>query len=109
MATIKVYDADGKEYNLAFTLRTIKYMSNNGFNVEEAKNDSIFGIPRLFAGAFLVNHRDVKEDKIDEIWANIEDKEGFSNALISMFNEPIEKLYSEPEDDSKKAKWEVVR
>lgn len=107
--SIKIKDADGKEYTLAYTLRTIKQMSDNGFNINEAVSNPISGIPQLFAGAFLAYHRTTPKDKIDEIWAQIEHKEDFINALSSMYNEPVEKLFGEPAEDSKKATWEVVK
>ncbi len=109
MATIKVYDADGKDYVLAYTLRTVKQMSDNGFNIEEAGANPISGIPKLFAGAFLANHRTISRAKIDEIWEQICDKEGFVTALVELYNAPVEKLFGEPADDAKKAKWEVIK
>lgn len=109
MATIKVYDADGKDYVLTYTLRTVKQMSDNGFNIDEAGSNPITGIPKLFAGAFLANHRTISPAKIDEIWAQICDKEAFITALVELYNDPVSKLFGEPADDAKKAKWEVIK
>lgn len=110
MATIKIFDeTDGKEYELLFTLRTIKQMGANGFNIDSAINNPVIGIPQLFAGAFLAKHRTVPQDKIDAIFSQIEDKEGFIPALVELYNAPVDKLFGEPAEDAKKAKWEVVK
>lgn len=109
MATIKIYDADGKDFVLTYTLKSVKQMADNGFNIAEASNNPISGIPKLFAGAFLANHRTVSQAKIDELWENIEDKEGFVTVLVELYNEPVNKLFGEPEENAKKVKWEVIK
>ena len=109
MATIKLNDADGKDYTLSFNLRSVKQMADNGFNIQDAIDNPVSGIPKLFAGAFLRYHRTLPQNKIDELWDSIENKEGFITALVELFNEPIEKLFGEPEENAKKAKWEVIK
>lgn len=109
MATIKIKSADGKkDYTLAFTLRTVKQMADNGFKINEAAENPISGVPALFAGAFLVYHRTASRAEIDEIWQTIPNKEEFISALVDLYNAPVEKLFGEP-DDEKKASWEVVK
>lgn len=109
MATIKINDADGKEYTLSFNLKTVRQMSDNGFNIQQVSENPITLIPRLFAGAFLRYHRTIPQSKIDEIWEQIEDKEGFITALVELYNDPVDKLFGEPEETAKKAKWEIVK
>lgn len=110
MATIKIFDeTDGKEYELLFTLRTIKQMGANGFNINIVADNPIIGIPQLFAGAFLAKHRTISQDKVDSIFEQIEDKEGFVNALCDLYNAPVDKLFGEPDENAKKARWEVVK
>lgn len=109
MATIKITDADGKAYELTYTLKSVKQMADNGFNIVEASNNPVSGIPRLFAGAFIANHRTVPQAKIDELWNGIDDKEGFVSVLVDLYNEPINKLFGEPEANAKKVTWEVVK
>lgn len=107
--SIKIKDADGKEYELTYNLRTIKMMSDNGFKAEEAIDNPGVGVPQLFAGAFLAKHRTVPRAKIDEIWEQIEGKDEFILALAQCYNDPVEKLLGEPEEGAKKATWEVVK
>ena len=108
MATIKI-TVDDKEYTLAFNKKTIMQMSDNGFRIEKAREDYVSGIPQLFAGSFLRFHRTITEKEIDAIWNMIPDKLGFIEALIGLYNEQIEQIFGEPEDDEKKASWEVVK
>lgn len=109
MATIKLTDGDGKDYTLSFNLKSVKQMSDNGFKIQEAIDNPVSGIPKLFAGAFLRFHRTIPQVKIDELWEQVEGKEDFITALVELYNDPIEKLFGEPEDTAKKAKWEVIK
>jgi len=107
--SIKIKDAEGKDYTLSYDLRSVKQMADNGFNINTASDNYVVGIPQLFEGAFLRYHRTISRSKINEIWAQITDKPGFISALVEMYNEPVEALFGEPEDDAKKATWEVVK
>lgn len=108
MATTVKIKHEGIEYTLGFTKRTIKIMSESGFTYDKFLADSAIQFGTLFAGAFLWKHRNLRADKIDEIWSAVGDKDGFMPVLIQMYQECIEDLYDEPEDDAKKAVWEVV-
>lgn len=109
MTTIKI-SLDGKDYTLAFTRRTVTQMADNGFDITKALNENIVGgIPQLFAGAFLKYHRTMSQNEIDNVWDAIPNKEDFLTKLVEMYNEPITALFGEPEDDAKKATWEVVK
>ena len=109
MATIKIKSADGnKEYTLGFTKKTIKEMAGNGFNISEAVDNYVVGVPKLFEGAFLRYHRQAKQSEIDSVWESIGEKPAFIEALVTMYNEQLEELFGEPEDE-KKAVWEVVK
>lgn len=109
MATIKLFDADGKDYSLTYTLKSVKQMADNGFNIQDCSDNPVAGIPKLFAGAFLAYHRTLPQAKIDELWASVGNKEEFIPVLVELYNDPINKLFGEPEDDAKKAKWEVIK
>lgn len=109
MATIKIYDADGKDYSLSFNLRSIRQMADNGFNIQQAVDNPAVGIPKLFAGGFLRYHRTLPQAKIDELWASIEGKEDFISALVDLYNDPITKLLGEPDETAKKSRWEVIQ
>ena len=109
MATTVSIKVNDREYTLAFSKATIKQMSEAGFVIEDARRDYVKGIPQLFAGAFLRYHRTASAKEIDDIWDKIPNKMDFTDTLITMYNEQLNELFGEPEDDAKKAMWEVVK
>ena len=59
----------------------------------------------LFAGAFLANHRFVKQEVIDEIFSKMTNKSELIGKLAEMYNEPIMTLIDEPEDAEGNLDW----
>lgn len=104
--SIKI-EHDGKTYTLSYTKRTIKEMEASGFIAEEVDRMPATMIPRLFNGAFLRNHRFVKDPVKEEIYARLADKAGLIEVLVSMYNEALAELVDEPEDEAKKVRWTV--
>ena len=109
MATTINIKVDDKQYTLEYSKATIKQMSEGGFVINEARRDYVKGIPQLFEGAFIKNHRTASAKEIDAIWEMIPDKMDFIDVLIGMYNEQLEGLFGEPADDAKKAVWEAVK
>lgn len=106
--SIKITANDGKDYTLGYTRKTVTLMSQSGFNIEDVKDKPIVALPQLFAGAFLKNHRYIKDNVIDDIWKTLPNKEDLILALIEMYQEPINALIDEPEESEKNSTWEVV-
>lgn len=104
--SIKI-EHDGKTYTLSYTKRTVKEMEASGFIAEEVGLKPATMVPMLFSGAFLRNHRFVKEPVKEEIYGLITDKPGLINVLVDMYNEALAELVDEPEDEAKKVKWTV--
>lgn len=98
------FSFDGKDYTLAFTRNTVKMMEANGFNAEELKSKPNLNIERLFAGAFLANHKHIQQNVIDKIFQKLPDKEKLLAKLIEMYNEPVEALFAEP-DEGNAVSW----
>ena len=96
---------EGKEYTLEFTRKTVEIMERNGFNVEEIRTKPILTLPTLFAGAFLANHRYVKHDVIEAIYALLPNKTELIGKLAEMYNEPIAALVEEPEENAGNLTW----
>jgi len=110
MATIKLTDPENnKEYTLGFSKKTVKEMARNGFDISKAVDNYVIGIPDLFTGAFLRYHRGIKQNLVDELWEMIPNKAGLTEKLVTMFNEQLDELFSDPEDDAKKVMWEEVQ
>lgn len=100
-----IFSYDGKDYTLEYTRRTIKQMEDEGFVARNIDDKPMTLLPALFAGAFKAHHRFVKQDVIDEIYANMPGKDKLIEKLAEMYNEPIISLMEEPEDTAKNVDW----
>ena len=94
-----------KEYTLEFTRNTISTLERQGFVPQDLLTKPMTMLPTLFRGSFLAHHPFVKQDVVDEIFSLMKDKQGLLNQLVEMYNEPIESLISEPNDDEKNVVW----
>lgn len=94
-----------KEYTLEFTRRSVTEMERKGFIAAEVEQKPMTTLPALFEGAFLAHHRFEKKDVINEIFANMTNKEELIGKLAEMYNEPIMSLVEEPEESSGNVNW----
>ena len=90
----------GKDYCLEYTRKSVEIMEKNGFKASDIHDKPMTTLPALFAGAFLANHRFVKQDVIDEIFSRMTNKTELIGKLAEMYNEPIMALVDDPDDDS---------
>lgn len=105
MAKQLIFNFEDKEYTLEFNRRTVVQMEKNGFIASEITEKPMSTLPALFAGAFLANHKFVKQDVIDKIYSKLTKKEDLIGKLAEMYNEPIMALVEEPEDDKGNVNW----
>ena len=96
---------EGKEYVLEFTRRSVEQMERNGFVASDVRDKPMTTLPALFAGAFLANHRFVRQDVIDRIYAKLTNKQELIGKLAEMYNEPITAWIDEPEEDAGNVEW----
>ena len=101
-----VFEHKGTQYTLEFTRDSVKQMERGGFNLEDASSMPLSSLLTLFKSAFIAHHPRTSQSTIDEIWADLGDKESLFEALISLYNEPLEALLKEPEE-GKKIAWKV--
>ena len=94
-----------KEYCLEFTRKSVEIMEKKGFVIADIESKPVTVLPTLFAGAFLANHRFVKQEVIDEIYAHIKNKSELISKLAEMYNEPIMALVDEPEESAGNVDW----
>jgi hypothetical protein len=80
-------------------------MEKNGFVASDIQNKPMTTLPALFAGAFLANHRFVKQDVIDAIFAKMTNKGELIGKLAEMYNEPIMTLIDEPDEAEGNLDW----
>lgn len=96
---------EGKEFILEFTRRSVETMERNGFVASEVRDKPMSTLPALFAGAFLAHHRFVKQDVIDRIYEKMTNKQELIGKLAEMYNEPINALVNDPEEDEGNVNW----
>lgn len=105
MAKTIQFTYEGTDYTLEFTRRTVKQMEKSGFNVNEIGDKPMTMLPQFFAGAFLAHHPRVKDETVNAIYGRLPNKESLIEKLVEMYNDPLNALVDEPEDDSKKVEW----
>ena len=96
---------EGRNYTLEYTRKTVEMMESRGFVAEDVKTKPMTTLPALFAGAFLANHRFVKQDVIDAIYAKMPNKGELIGKLAEMYNEPSMTLMEEPEESEGNLTW----
>ena len=94
-----------KEYCLEYTRSTVETMEKKGFVAADIERKPVTVLPALFAGAFLANHRYVKQDVIDEIYSKMTNKQELIGKLAEMYNEPIMALIDEPAESEGNLDW----
>lgn len=94
-----------KEYCLEYTRKSVETMEKNGFVASDIQNKPMTTLPALFAGAFLANHRFIKQDVIDAIFAKMTNKGELIGKLAEMYNEPIMTLIDEPDEAEGNLDW----
>lgn len=96
------FDYEGATYTLSFTRKTVQMLESQGFYTGMIKDKPATGIPLLFRGAFLAHHRGIKEDLTNKILNSITNRDELISALLEMYVEPINVLFSDPEEDAEK-------
>lgn len=95
----------GKEYTLTFTRKSVERMENMGFVASDVRTKPVSVLPQLFAGAFIANHKFTPQETIDDIFETIKNKQELLSKLSEMYNDTVESLFDEPEDDEGNATW----
>ena len=96
----------GTQYKLEFNRRAIARMERAGFALEDISRRPVMTIPELFAGAFIMHQPWLKRAVIDEIYENISDRGRLIERLCEMYNQPIESMVDEPEENEGNASWQ---
>ena len=99
-------DFEAKHYVLEFTRATVTTMQRQGFQVDLVPKFIPVHLPTLFAGAFMANHKYVKQEVINKIYDMLPEKVDMVTALVEMYNEPINALLEDPEESEGNAVWE---
>lgn len=94
-----------REYCLEYTRKSVELMERQGFVASDINDKPMTVLPALFSGAFLANHRFVKKEVIDEIFAKLTNKSELIGKLAEMYNEPIMALIDDPEEAEGNVDW----
>lgn len=94
-----------REYCLEFTRKSVETMERNGFVASNIETKPMTTLPALFAGAFLANHRYVKQDIIDGIFKKMTNKGELIGKLAEMYNDTLNALVDDPEENEGNLNW----
>lgn len=95
----------GKEYTLEYTRKSVEMMEKSGFVASNINEKPMTTLPALFAGAFIANHRFVKQDVIDAIFKLMTNKGELIGKLAEMYNDTINTLVDEPDENEGNLNW----
>lgn len=99
------FEFEGATFTLAYSRKTTQIMAQQGFKTNMLTDAPALGVPMLFKGAFLVHHRGIKSDLVDKIYEALENKDELLSALIEMYSDPINALFEDSDDATKKVGW----
>ena len=101
------FEAEGTRFTLTFTRQTVRSMSANGFSPDMVTKQPALGIPMLFRGAFLANHKWVKDEVKDRIYDHIQNRADLISKLLEMYAAVINSMFEDEEvEDAKKVTWD---
>ena len=99
------FDYEDEHYILEFSRRTVSALENNGFILQDALKKPATMFPQLFSGAFAMHHPRLKEEKINEIYKALTEKDELFAALVESYQAPLNAMFDEPEEETKKVHW----
>lgn len=103
MASIIIKDnSNGKEYKLEYNRNALIKMEEMDFNIKEVKSKPLKSITILIRGAFIKNHPDMEEDKIDAIISQIGDLDKLVEALANMYADAMNSIISSNKENTTK-------
>lgn len=104
---INITTKDGKKYILEYTRETIKQLERLGFSLDAYAEKPMTMIELAFRGAFLVNHKYLRDKEISEIYEDLSNKKELNEAIMTLITECYETLVDETEKEGN-ASWEIV-
>lgn len=100
---------EGKEYILEYNRQSVQQIEKMGFSIGDVEKRPMTMFPLIFRGAFIKNHKYIKETEISEIYDKIGKKSELHNRLLDMITECYMTLGdNEDENDEGNVDWEIV-
>ena len=103
-----IFEHDGKEYDLEYTLRSAGNANADGFVLDELGDKPALMIPKLVYWAFTQHHRGITRKQTEAIYESINKKSAFIAALAEMYAEACNALVDDDEDDTGNANWTIA-
>lgn len=89
------FELDDTKYCLEYTRATVKATEKKGFDPDKLNAMPLTMVTLLLRGAFDVHHASLSNDKRDKVIDQLDNRSELINALIEMYNEPLEQLTAE--------------
>jgi hypothetical protein len=103
------FDYENNHYVLEYNRDAIKIMEANGFALDEYVKKPMTMIELAFQGAFIMHHKMISRNKIDEIFEHFKDKQSLNSQLLIMVDETYKSLFdNSEEEDGKNIDWKIV-
>lgn len=110
MKQITITDSLGNKYKLEYNRKSVEILEKQGFSIDKIADKPVTMLPILFHGAFLMHHKKVSTELVEQLLSNIKDKSDLINTLAKMYNEPIEAMLDDPDEESEgNVTWEVSK
>lgn len=95
-----------KKYSFAFTRQTAANLEQAGFSLDELTGKPNLMVPLLVYHAASAHNPGVKRRQVEELYEDLQDKEGFISALIEEYAKPTNTLFENKEQGN--ATWKQV-
>lgn len=105
MAKKITFEADGSKYVLEYSKKTVRALESRGFSMRDVQSKPMTCLPMLFEGAFALHHPKMTSDDIQKIFGRMNNREELFNALVDMFNAPVEGLFEDPDEEKNVVSW----
>ena len=100
---------EGKEYILEYNRQSVQQIEKMGFSIEEISKKPMTMFPLMFRGAFIKNHKYIKDSEITEIYDKISKKSVLHDRLMDRISECYISLSDKEDADNEgNADWEIV-
>ena len=98
-----------KEYVLEYSRQSVKTMEQQGFVLDELASKPMTMIPMMFQGAFIMNHKGIKRNVMDEIYKGIGNRSELMEALMEMYADTLSTLMDDDAEDAGNVSWALVK
>lgn len=100
------FEFKGNKYTLEYTRDSVRQLEKSGFSLQGFKDAPFSNLLILFKGAFISQHKFIKDNVVEEMWEALTNKEALIEKLMEMYGDTAESFLDEPDDEGK-VNWEA--